>query len=218
MVRAARPGLLGIRRIFRPGWAKPGRHAYDVGNWPGGTVTGFTGWGVLVAEGINDADLRRLLAVIDACRSAEAAKGLPAVVLERARALVPCVEISFLELDSARQRCYLGQGLVEGDPGEKQGLPVEDPGRNFQMFWYHYWDFAPACYPDRSHDLTSITTISDFYSRRQLHNTGMYADNFGPQGIEATAMMRLSAPAGRSRRLIFFRGPRPTTTRPPGRG
>ena len=163
--------------------------------------------GVLVAEGINHADLRKLLAVIDECRSAEAAKGLPAVVLRRARALVPCDAISFLELDSARQCCYLGQGLVEGAPGE--GLPEEDPGRDFKIFWYHYWDFAPGCYPDRSHDLSRITTISDFYSRRQFHNTGMYADNFGPLGFEATAMVRLSAPAGRSRRLIFFRGPGP---------
>lgn len=165
--------------------------------------------GVLVAEGIKDADLRGLLAVIDACRSAGAAKGLPAVVLERARALVPCFAISFLELDPARQRCYLGQRLLDGDPGDEQGLPEEDPGRDFQPFWYHYWDFAPGCYPDRSHDLLSITTISDFYSRRQFHNTGMYADNFGPLGIEASAMVRLSAPAGLSRRLIFFRGPGP---------
>jgi DNA-binding CsgD family transcriptional regulator len=122
--------------------------------------------------------------------------------------LVPCIGISFLELDSTRQRCYLEQGLVEGDPWER-GLPEEDPGRGFQLFWSHYWDFAPGCYPDRSHDLLNITTISDFYSRRQLHNTGLYADVFGSLGVEATAMVRLSAPAGLSRRLIFFRGPGP---------
>jgi DNA-binding CsgD family transcriptional regulator len=162
-----------------------------------------------VAEGVNDADIRGLLGVIDACRPAEAAHGLPAVVFWRARALVPCDAISFLELDSARQRCYLEQGLVGGDRGEEQGLPVDDPGRHFQMFWYHYRDFAPCCYPDRSHDLSAITTFSDFYSRRQFHDTGMYADNFGPLGIEASAMVRLSAPAGRSRRLIFFRGAGP---------
>jgi DNA-binding CsgD family transcriptional regulator len=154
--------------------------------------------GVLVAEGIVDADLRRLLAVIDACRSAVAAEGLPAVVLERARALVPCDAIAFNELDPARQRAYLGQG----NPGDFVSV-------GWQPFWHHYWDCAPCCYPDRSHDLTSITTISDFYSRRQLRNTGMYADVFGLNGWEESAMVRLSAPAGRSRRLIFFRGPGP---------
>jgi DNA-binding CsgD family transcriptional regulator len=37
----------------------------------------------------------------------------------------------------------------------------------------------------------------------------MYVDNFGPLGIEATAMVRLSAPAGLSRRPMFFRGAGP---------
>jgi ATP/maltotriose-dependent transcriptional regulator MalT len=64
----------------------------------------------------------------------------------------------------------------------------------------------PCSYPDRSGDLLSITTLSDFYTLRQLHDTGMYVDNFGPSGIEAEAMVCLSAPAGRTRRLILMRG------------
>jgi DNA-binding CsgD family transcriptional regulator len=198
-------GYQTIRRIFRPVLCKPERHGYDLGNRSDRAATGFTGG--LVAEGIKDADLRGLLSVIDACRSAEAAEGLPPVALERARALVPCDSISFLELDSARQRCYLSQGL--GGRDDAQGLPDEDPGSDYQAFWHHYWHCAPCCYPDRAHDLLSITTISDFYSRRQYHNTGMYADNFAALGIEKSAMVRLSAPAGISRRLIFFRGPGP---------
>jgi DNA-binding CsgD family transcriptional regulator len=151
---------------------------------------------VLVAEGIRDADLRRLLKVIDACRSAEAAEGLPAVVLASARALVYCDDVSFLELSSAQQHTYLDQSH-----------PVDSPDDD-RLFWRHYWDCAPCCYPDRSGDLVSVTTISDFYTRRQFHNTGMYSDVLGPD-VEAEAMVCLSAPAGRSRRLIFFRGPGP---------
>src|SRR5215813_6119085 len=54
---------------------------------------------MLVAEVVKDTDLRRLLSVIDASRSAEAAEGLPATILERARDLVPCDSISLVELD-----------------------------------------------------------------------------------------------------------------------
>jgi hypothetical protein len=135
-----------------------------------------------VAEGIRDADLRRLLTVIDACRSAEAAQGLPAIALETLRALVCCDAVSFLELSSAQQHAYLGQSY-----------PTDNPEDDYRLFWRHYWDCAPCCYPDRSGDLLSVTTISDFYTRRQFHNTGMYADVLGPN-VEAEAMVCLSAP------------------------
>ena len=152
---------------------------------------------MLVAEGIRDADLRRLLTVIDACRSAEAVEGLPAIVLESVRALVCCDAVSFNELSPARQHTYLDQTHPMGNPDDDD-----------RLFWKHYWDCAPCCYPDRSGDVISIITISDFYTRRQFHNTGMYADVLRPD-VEAEAMVSLSAPAGRSRRLIFFRGPGP---------
>lgn len=150
-----------------------------------------------MAEGVTGADLRRLLAVIEAARSGQAADGLPAAVLEQARDLVRCDMISFTEFDPARRRDYLDQSL-----------PAEDADQD-PAFWRHYWDCAPCCYPDRSGDLLTVTAISDFYTRRQFHNTGMYANCLGPAGVEAEAMMCLSAPAGRARRLLFIRGPGP---------
>ena len=150
-----------------------------------------------MAEVVKDTDLRRLLSVLDASRSADAAEGLPATILERARDLVPCDSISLVELDPARQSTSLCQSLP--------ALPEEDP-EDDRRFWHHYWHCAPCCYPDRSGDLLSITTISDFYTRRQFHNTGMYAYYLGPGGVEAEVMVCLSAPPGCSRRLVFFRG------------
>ena len=41
----------------------------------------------------------------------------------------------------------------------------------------------------------------------------MCADYCGPAGVEADAMICLSAPAGRARRLIFYRGPGPDLDR-----
>jgi DNA-binding CsgD family transcriptional regulator len=149
-----------------------------------------------VPEAVTGGDLRRLLSVIETSR-AEAAEGLPGVFLERARDLVSCDIISFVEMSSGRQRIYLDQSIPE--------VNLEDD----RQFWQHYWDCAPCCYPDTSCDLLSITTISDFYTRRQFHNTGMYIDVLRPAGVEAEIMVCLSAPPGCSRRLIFFRGAGP---------
>jgi DNA-binding CsgD family transcriptional regulator len=149
-----------------------------------------------VAESVTDSDLRGLLGVIEAARSIDAAEGLPTAVLERARELVPCDFVAFGEHDAAQQVAFLDQNYPEGG---------DDPGE--EAFWRHYWDCLPCSYPDRSGDDRSVTTISDFYTRRQFHDTGMYADYLGPLGVEHEAMLCVSAPAGRSRRLIFFRGP-----------
>lgn len=59
-------------------------------------------------------------------------------------------------------------------------------------------------YPDRKGDLRSVRKISDFYSVRQWHGTGMYRHCFRGQ-IEHEMMVCLTAVPGRSVRLIFFR-------------
>ena len=79
-------------------------------------------------------------------------------------------------------------------------------------FWAHYWDCLPCSYPDRSGDLRSITKISDFYSARQWHATGMYHDFNQPAGFDHELMLCLPAGPGRTLRLIFFRGPGPDFT------
>jgi len=136
-----------------------------------------------MAESVRTADLQRLLAVIDAARTVHAADGLPTDVLEQARDLVPCDGVALGEFDPTRQRVYLDQA----EPADEVEL---DPG----IFWHHYWDSAHCSYPDRSGDLLSVTTISEFYTRRQWRNTGMYADYFSKLGIQAEAMLCLSAP------------------------
>ena len=83
------------------------------------------------------------------------------------------------------------------------------------MHYEHYWDCQPCSYPDRSGDLRSIIKISDFYSARQWHSTGMYSDIYQPLGFEHDLQLRMPDPAGltagpgRNVRLYFFRGPGP---------
>ena len=149
-----------------------------------------------MAEAVRTADLRRLLAVVEAVRSDQAADGLPTDVFEQARDMVTCDGVALCEFDPTRRRVYLEQtepaNEVEVDPG---------------IFWHHYWESAHCSYPDRSGDLLSVTTISDFYTRRQWRTTGMSTDYFSKLGIQTEVMLCLSAPAPRTRRLVFYRGP-----------
>jgi DNA-binding CsgD family transcriptional regulator len=150
-----------------------------------------------MTETVSNADLRGLLDVVDATRSGAASEGLPVAALEQLKRLVPCDGVSFTELDTRRREVLLDQSLGAAD--DEDG---EDDG---DAFWRHYWDCLACSYPDRSGDEHSITTISDFYSRREFHATGMYAEYLG-RFMEHEAMMCLAGHDGRSRRVIFFRG------------
>jgi DNA-binding CsgD family transcriptional regulator len=145
---------------------------------------------------VREADLRGLLGVIDAARSADVTEGLPRAVLELARALVPCDVLSFVEFDTGGQTSTLGQGL-----------PDDAEMNDEALFWLHYRDCLSCSYPDHSGDDRSITMLSDFYTQREWHSTGMYVDCFADLDIQREAMLCISAPPGRSRRLLFFRGP-----------
>jgi DNA-binding CsgD family transcriptional regulator len=158
-----------------------------------------------VATTVTDADLRALLELLQAAQSQTVATGLPPAALEQAQALVRCDLVAFNDFDPHRKQTQVDQEY----PAATQpcGGTAPDPGDD--PFWEHYWGCRPCCYQSVSGDERTITTISDFYSQRDYHNTGMYADVLGPQGVEHEAMLCLSAPPGRSRRLLFIRGPGP---------
>jgi DNA-binding CsgD family transcriptional regulator len=88
-----------------------------------------------------------------------------------------------------------------------QEVPADDGSDDVDVFWAHYWDCLLCSYPDRTGDVRSVTRISDFYSARQWHATGMYSDYVRPAGFEHELMLCLPGAPGRTVRLIFFRGP-----------
>ena len=144
---------------------------------------------------VSELDVRKLLGIISDDRSDLPAAGLPWSLLGDLTGVVRCDAVSFFEQDSGRQ-----------EHGFMQAVPAEDGEEDDdRVFWVHYWDCDPCSYPDRSGDLRSVTKISDFYSTRQWHGTGMYRDHFRGE-IEHEMMVCLPAAPGRSVRLIFFRG------------
>jgi DNA-binding CsgD family transcriptional regulator len=149
---------------------------------------------------ISDRDVRTMLRI--ATCPDDTAGGpdtpIPWSVLHGVRDLIRCDQIACFELDSDRQVLPWGQNVPD-DPPE-----VRADDRQL-AFWTHYADCVPCSYPDASGDLNSVTTFSDFYSQRQLHATGMYAEYFRPEGIEREVMLCLPSPHRRTRRLVLFR-------------
>jgi DNA-binding CsgD family transcriptional regulator len=154
-----------------------------------------------MSETISDRDLLALMNLVEEGRRAHAPSGMPAVILELLRALVPCDVVSFNDMDVDSQTVLHSQ---EYPTAAATGGPnMDDP--DDQLFWMHYWPSLPCSYPSRSGDERSITTISDFYSDREWHSSGMYIDCGKIDGVEREAMLCLSAPPGRSRRVLLTR-------------
>jgi DNA-binding CsgD family transcriptional regulator len=143
-----------------------------------------------------------MLRIVNAGADGDLGQPLPWSVVTGLKDLVPCDVVSFFDLDSEKQSGTFDQSIpVAGD----------DPGDE-SSFWLHYWDCLACSYPDRGGDLRSVTMVSDFYTRTEWHQVGMYAEYFHPMGVEHEIMLCLPGGPGRTVRLIFFRGPGPDFT------
>jgi DNA-binding CsgD family transcriptional regulator len=161
-----------------------------------------------VATRASERDLRALAAIVSQDRpDVPAGEGLPLSLLADLMGQIRCDGISLERHDSGRQ-----------ETGFLQLIPVVHScvAPDLQpVHWQHYWDCQYCSYPDRTGDLHSITKITDFYSARQWHSTGMYTDVYRPQGVEHDLQLCLPDPAGlsaapgRTLRLDFFRGSGP---------
>jgi DNA-binding CsgD family transcriptional regulator len=150
-------------------------------------------------------DLRALAAIVTGDYGEPPAEGLaPSLLIDLLR-LIGCDFVIFGGTDSSQRLDWFGQTI----PSE-----ADDPSFDVSSFWTHYWD-SPCSYPERTGDLRSLVLISDFYSVRQWHSSGMYQDCCRPYGVEHELMLCLpaapgwTAGPGRSLRLIFVRGPGP---------
>ena len=77
-----------------------------------------------------------------------------------------------------------------------QQIPSDDGEIDDQAFWDNYGDAALCSHYDRTGDLRSVTKLSDFYSARQWHSTGLYTDYFQLYGTEHQLLMVLPAEPG----------------------
>jgi DNA-binding CsgD family transcriptional regulator len=153
----------------------------------------------------SERDLLNLAGIVSDEREEPPAEGLPPSLLTDLSGLIPCDYLAFASLDSARQvHLFMQFAPASADDSDDD-----------TVFWKHYRDCPPCSYADRTGDLRPVTKISDFYSAKQWHDTGMYRDVVHPDGIEHELILVLpagpqwTAGPGRTVRLIFFRGPGP---------
>lgn len=154
---------------------------------------------------LSEREVSNLFGLLQAA-AGEPGLALPWPFLERLKDLIGCDVLEFCGIDTMKGVHYLVQSLEGGDHEESPDEEPADPG---DPFWRHFWDSRPCCYPDTSGDFVTVTMLSDFYSAPQWHDNGMYVDHFGRYGIEHEIMVCLPDGAGRSLRLIGFRGAGP---------
>jgi DNA-binding CsgD family transcriptional regulator len=161
-------------------------------------------------------DLRALAGIVSERRGDIPALGLPFSLLRDIKGQIGCDLLSFSGFDSKREETWFQQA-IRGDTAVTVGRSDCSDPRELQH-WLHYWDCQPCSYPDRTGDLRAVIKIADFYTGRQWHSTGMYAEQYRPLGAEHELMLTLPAPPdspgrspgpGRTLRLFLFRGPGP---------
>jgi DNA-binding CsgD family transcriptional regulator len=153
---------------------------------------------------INAKDLRTITRIVARPDEGDPGEPLPWSVLAGLYELVSCDFVTFTMVDSRNRACPITQEF----PAEPTDASPTEPDWLTEAFWTHYWESKPCCYPDRSADLTSVVTVSDFCTEREFRSTGMYSDYLRwwfPGGCNEI-MLCLSSSLGRTIRLLFWRG------------
>ena len=148
-------------------------------------------------------DLRTILAIVAAGSDGTAADPLPEPVLQGLLELVDCDNVSFIGFAQDQQKIHFDQEI--GDPG-----PTGEAHQSWlTAFWEHYWDYRPFYEPELVTNFTNVVTMSDFLSRRQIRDSGMYSDCLRPIDVEHVLTLCLPHSPGRTLRVNFYRGAGP---------
>jgi DNA-binding CsgD family transcriptional regulator len=153
-------------------------------------------------------DLRSLAALVNQERDDLPEKGVPLSLLSDLKNQIPCDYLLFEGYDTKRQKYWFAQQV----PDDEEDPDTPSDQRLHQALWEHFWDCKFCSYPDRTGDLRSVFQVTDFYSMREWHSTGMYSDSARPQGFEHLMEVCLPEPAGseagpgRIARLFLVRG------------
>jgi DNA-binding CsgD family transcriptional regulator len=115
-------------------------------------------------------------------------------VAEALQRIVPAEEATLNEHDMRHQRSE----LVE--------LDTDNHGDSPGPFWDHFPGTVACSYTEHYPRLRlEVMRTSDFYTDREWHSTGMYAECFSPAGLDQMLIIPLPGPPGIARRLGFVR-------------
>ena len=157
---------------------------------------------------ITESDLRQLLSTVDPVDHAGPGDLLPATTLRALADLVDCEFVSYQLMNSAG-RTVAGQGSDSAD-GACVDTTADSP-ELFDLFWAGFWASPACCYPQRTGDHSTVTRLSDFYSRRALGRSAI-----GPYltevGVRHEMLIPLPPDGPVDQRLLFFRTDGPDFT------
>jgi DNA-binding CsgD family transcriptional regulator len=149
----------------------------------------------------NTGDLHRLVGLIRHRRTDLPHAGLPWSLISDLTDLIP-------------SDCVVFCGFVHKPNAPTWFVQQTSPDEaDDEAYWHHKQDCPPLCYPERGGDLRQVIKYSDYYSRRQWHNSGIYRDYFRVAGVEHALVLFFPVPGWSSRdatlRLGFFRASGP---------
>jgi len=151
----------------------------------------------MAASVLSDRDLELMMRIVNnATVGEDSGEGLPESLLMALKELIPCDELILRDLNAEDEPATFSEGIPAYDDG----------GAAIRTFWAHYWNCLACCYPERTGDRGSITTISDLYGQQQPHDPGMDADMLSPAGIEREMTLFLPSGPARMLKLLLFRG------------
>ncbi len=155
-----------------------------------------------MGEILSERDLRAVMSVVEDARSDDPTEALPWAMLEGLAQLVGCDAVNFPEVDLANRHDVIEQWFDD----EGRGIAVGDStDPRPPDYWEYLKEFLPCNYARRTGDLVSVVQWSDFYTRRELRNTGFFSEVAIPSGTKHALHGSFPALPGRFRKISFWR-------------
>jgi DNA-binding CsgD family transcriptional regulator len=153
---------------------------------------------------IRERDLRALTAVVEDGLRDDPGPAMPWVVLDQLLQLIPCMEVTFNDMDLREQTPVTIQ-ILDEDRDRDVACYVAKQNAVYPEYWMHRAHFLPSSYLDSSGDTASVVRDSDFYTLAALKNHPFYTEYLRHQMGTHSIMVPLPPRPGRVRRLIFAR-------------
>lgn len=167
--------------------------------------------------------MRDVLEIVDPAAHTGDGEQVPWTMLQALAAVVGCDDATFLVMDvrnrRTAQQAYVGAespDSVAGTPRPQIPAPGpevtwDDDPDGEALFWSGFWECIACCYPQRTGDFSTVTRLSDFYTRREFARTKMGA--FAAlTGFRHEIMLPLPPDGDLDRRVLLFRAGGPDFT------
>ncbi|MEV6647671.1 helix-turn-helix transcriptional regulator [Amycolatopsis sp. NPDC051371] len=148
---------------------------------------------------LSEKDLHALYAAAEDGLRDDPGPSMPWATMDALQGLVPCDAVGLTETDVPHRIMRAEQWVDDGERTFSFGAD----GPLAKSFFALREEFRPCVYPEKTGDLTSVITWSDFYSLAELRRTPFFCEiEYRCRHCMAAA---LPAPPGVVRRILLYR-------------